>query len=154
MKFHFMMGLNNDIAKNTFTNTYKSLDDFYFCVLKPEQELKAKATRPRAHFTMTKLQDYENEDGTTKMSKPDELQEDAPKSNFTNIPLCGIDYAESTTTPFEEGMAMTTTSEPNKEQALEEYDKVEKKDDASIFGDESDDVPFSAFIHGDGNNMV
>ncbi|KAE8779018.1 gag-pol polyprotein [Hordeum vulgare] len=46
MKFHFMMGLNNDIAKTIFTNTYKSLYDLYFGALKAEKELKAKATRP------------------------------------------------------------------------------------------------------------
>ncbi|KAE8771828.1 gag-pol polyprotein [Hordeum vulgare] len=81
MKFHFMMGLNNDIAKTIFTNTYKSLDDLYFGALKVEQELKAKATRPRAHFATTKLHGHEHEDGTTKMSKPDKLQDDAPKSD-------------------------------------------------------------------------
>ncbi|KAE8787400.1 gag-pol polyprotein [Hordeum vulgare] len=44
MKFHFMMGLNNDIDKTIFTNTYKSLN-LYFGALKAEPKLKAKATR-------------------------------------------------------------------------------------------------------------
>ncbi|KAE8774504.1 gag-pol polyprotein [Hordeum vulgare] len=59
IKFHFMMGLNNDIAKTIFTNTYKSLDDddLYFDALKEEQELKDKATRPRAQFAMSTLHD-------------------------------------------------------------------------------------------------
>ncbi|KAE8790486.1 gag-pol polyprotein [Hordeum vulgare] len=91
MKFHFTMGLNNDIAGTIFTKNYKSLDDLYFGALKAEQELKAKATLPRAHFVGTKLHDYEHEDGTTKLSKPDELHDDAPKSDFTAIPLCSID---------------------------------------------------------------
>ncbi|KAE8771744.1 gag-pol polyprotein [Hordeum vulgare] len=73
MKLIFMMGLNNDIAKTIFTNTYKSLDDFYFGTLKADQELNTKATRPRAHFATTKLHDYEHEDGTSEMSKPDEI---------------------------------------------------------------------------------
>lgn len=117
MKFHFMMGLNNDIAKTIFTNTYKSLDDLYFGAL------KAKATRPREHFATIKLNDHEHEDGSTKMSKPDELQDGAPKSDFTAIPLCGIDYAESSTTLFEDGAATTTTMEPIKEHAVEESDR-------------------------------
>ncbi|KAE8783061.1 gag-pol polyprotein [Hordeum vulgare] len=44
MKFHFTVGLNNDIANTIFTNTYKSLDGLYFGALKAEQELKAKDT--------------------------------------------------------------------------------------------------------------
>ena len=47
MKFHFMMGLNNDISKTIFLENYKSLDDNYIGALKAEQELKkAKSTRP------------------------------------------------------------------------------------------------------------
>ncbi|KAE8793786.1 Tyrosyl-tRNA synthetase [Hordeum vulgare] len=114
---------------------------------------------------MTKLDDYEHEDGTTKMSKPDELHDNAPKSDFAAIPLCGIDYVESsmtlfedgvttTTTLFEDGAAMTMTTEPIKEHALEASDKVASKDDASIFGCKSDDVPSSAFTHDDGGDMV
>ena len=38
-------------------------------------------------------EDDEYEASTTKMSKPDELQDDAPKFDFTAIPLCGIDDA-------------------------------------------------------------
>ena len=46
MKFHFMMGLNNDISKTIFLENYKSLDDNYIGALKAEQELmKAKASR-------------------------------------------------------------------------------------------------------------
>ena len=39
MKFHFMMGLNNDISKTIFLENYKSLDDYYIGALKAEQEL-------------------------------------------------------------------------------------------------------------------
>ena len=39
-------------------------------------------------------------------------------------------------------------------QALEASDMVTSKDDASILGGESDDVPSSAFIRGDNNEMV
>ena len=47
MKFHFMMGLNNDISKTIFHDNYKSIDDYYIGALKAEQELmKAKASRP------------------------------------------------------------------------------------------------------------
>jgi hypothetical protein len=89
--------------------------------------------------------------------------------DFTAIPLCGIDDAESTTTLFEDDAATTTTTEPIKDQDFEASDKVTSKDDASIFGGESemiehgifpsvmeasDDVPSSAFIHGDGDEMV
>ena len=99
MKFHFMMGLNNDISKTIFLENYKSLDDNYIVALKAEQELmKAKASPPQAHFATTKLHENEHEASTTKMSKPDELQDDAPKSDFTAIPICGIDDAESSTT--------------------------------------------------------
>ncbi|XP_073364589.1 uncharacterized protein [Aegilops tauschii subsp. strangulata] len=56
MKVYFMMGLNNNIAKPIFTNNYESLDDMYFGALKAEQELmKAKSTRPQAHFATTTL---------------------------------------------------------------------------------------------------
>ena len=41
-----------------------------------------------------------------------------------------------------------------KDQALEAANMVTSKDDASILGGESDDVPSSAFIHGDGDEMV
>ena len=34
MKFHFMMGLNNDISKTIFLENYKSLDDYYIGALK------------------------------------------------------------------------------------------------------------------------
>src|SRR4051812_38737179 len=95
MKFHFMMGLHNDISKTIFLENYKSLGDYYIGALKAEQELmKAKASPPQAHFSKTKLQDSEHEASTTTMSKPDKLQDDAPNSfNFTDIPLCGIDDA-------------------------------------------------------------
>ena len=47
MKFYFMMGLNNNIAKTIFNNNYGSLDDLYIGAPKAEQELKkAKSTRP------------------------------------------------------------------------------------------------------------
>ena len=47
MKFHFMMGLHNDIYNTIFLENYKSLDDNYIGALKAEQELmKAKASRP------------------------------------------------------------------------------------------------------------
>ena len=36
MKFHFMMGLNNDISKLIFLKNYKSLDDNYIGALKAE----------------------------------------------------------------------------------------------------------------------
>ena len=39
MKFHFMMGLHNDISKTIFLENYKSLDDNYIGALKAEQEL-------------------------------------------------------------------------------------------------------------------
>ena len=134
MKFHFMMGLNNDIPKTIFLKNYKPLNDYYIGALKAEQELmKAKASPPQAHFTMTKLHNNEHEDSTAKMSKPDELQDDASKFDFTAIPLCGIDDGESTTTLFEDGAATTTTTESLKEHALEASDKVASKDDASIF---------------------
>ncbi|KAE8821873.1 gag-pol polyprotein [Hordeum vulgare] len=154
MKFHFKMGLNNNITKTIFTNTYKSLDDLYFGSLKAEQALKDKDTRPRSHFVATTLHDYEHEDSTTKMSKPNELQDDPPKSDFTAIPICGIDYADSTTNLFEDDAAMGMTMESLLEHALEASDKVASRDDASIFGGESDDVPSLAFIHGDVDGMV
>ena len=104
MKFHFMMGLHNDISKPIFLENYKSLDDNYIGALKAEQELmKAKASPSQAHFTKTKLQHDEHEASTTTMSKPDELQDDAPKFDFTAIPLCGIDDAESSMTLFQDG---------------------------------------------------
>ena len=168
MKYHFSTGLNHDIAKKTFLHDYESLDDLYIGALKAEQEImKATATRPRAHFTTTKLHDDEHEGSTTKMPKPDELQDDAPKFDFTAIPLCGIDNAESTTTLFEDGAA--TTTEPLMDKDLEASDKVSSKDDASIFGGKSEmtehgifpsvmeasgDVPSSAFIYGDDDEMV
>ena len=34
MKFHFMMGLNNDISKTIFLENYKSLDDNYIGALR------------------------------------------------------------------------------------------------------------------------
>ncbi|KAE8814009.1 gag-pol polyprotein [Hordeum vulgare] len=164
-KFHFMMGLNNDIAKTIFTNNHESLEEFYSGAFK----LKAKVTQPRAHFATSKLQGYEHEDGTTKMTKLDGLQDNAPKFDFADIHLCGIDNAESSMTLFEDGVAMTTTTEQMKEHALDASNKVESKDDASIFGGESeviehrifpsimevsDDVPSLAFIHSDGDEMV
>ncbi|KAE8786074.1 gag-pol polyprotein [Hordeum vulgare] len=103
------------------------------------------------------------------MSKPDELQNDASKSDFTTIPLSGIDYAESTTTLFEDGVMTITTTELLKEHSLEASDKVARKDDASMFGGESemikhvilpsvmeagDDVQYLSFIHGDDEEMV
>ena len=148
------MGLNNDISKTIFLKKYKSLDDNYIGALKAEQELmKAKASPPQANFTATKLYDN-HEASTTTMSKPDKLQDDAPKFDFTAIPLCGIDGAESTLTLFQDGAATITTTETFKDQALEASDLVTSKDDASILGGESDDVPSSAFIHGDGDEMV
>ena len=102
--------------------------------------MKAKASPPQAHFAMTKLHENEHEASTTTMSKPDELQGDAPKFDFTAIPLCGIDDAESSTTLFQDGAATTTTVETIKDQALEASDMVTSKDDASILGGESDDV--------------
>ena len=78
-----------------------------------------------------------------------ELQDDAPKFNSTTIPLCGIDDAESTMTLFQDGAVAITTTKTLKDHALVASDKVAIKDDASIFGGESDDVPSSAFIHGD-----
>jgi hypothetical protein len=120
MKFHFMMGLHNDIYKTIFLENYKSLDDNYIGALKAEQELmKAKPSPPQAHFLKTKLHDNEHEDSTTKMSKPDELQDDAPKFDFTDIPLCGIDGAKSTLTLFQDGAATSTTMETFKDKALE-----------------------------------
>ena len=116
--------------------------------------MKAKASPPEAHFAKTKLKDDEHEASTTKMSKPDELQDDAPKFDFTAIPLCGIDDVESTLTIFQDGAATSTTVETFKDQALEASDKVASKDDASILGGESDDVPSSAFIHGDDDEMI
>ncbi|KAE8795826.1 gag-pol polyprotein [Hordeum vulgare] len=152
--FHdYASALNSDIAKTIFTNTYKSLDDLYFGALKAEQELKAKPTRPRAHFTVTKIHDYKHEDGTTKMSKPNELQDDAPKSDFTAIPLCSIYYDKSSMTLFEDDVT-TMTTESLKEHASEVSDKVACKDDASIFGGECDDVPYLAFINDNGDDMV
>ena len=120
-----------------------------------EQELlQVKASRPQAHFSKTKLQDDEHEASTTTMSKPDELQDDPPKFDFTAIPLCGIDDAESTSTLFQDGAATTTTTETIKDQALEVSDMLPSKYGASILGGESDDVPSLAFIHGDDNEMV
>ena len=154
MKLHFMMGLHNVISKTIFLENYKSLDDNYIGALKAEQELmKAKASPPQANFAVTKLYD-KHEASTTTMSKPEELQEDAPKFDFTAIPLCGIDGAESTSTLLQDGAATSTTTETLKDQALEASDKVASKDDASILGGESDYVPSSAFIHGDNDKMV
>ena len=62
--------------------------------------MKAKASPPQANFAATKLHENEHEDSTTKMSKPDELQDDASKFDFTAIPLCGINDVESTSTLF------------------------------------------------------
>ena len=88
MKFHFMMGLNNDISKTIFLENYKSLDDNYIGALKLEQELmKAKVSLPQARFATTKLHENEHEASTTTMSKPDELQDGAPKFDFTAMPL-------------------------------------------------------------------
>ena len=88
MKFHFMMGLNNDIYKTIFLDNYMCLVDNYIGALKAECGLmKAKASPPQAHFSKTKLQHDEHEASTTKMSTPDELQDDAPKFDFTAIPL-------------------------------------------------------------------
>ena len=155
IKFHFMMVLHNDISKKIFLENYKSLNDNYIGALKAEQELmKAKASPSHAHFARTKLHENDYEDSTTTMSKPDELQDDAPKFDFTAIPLCGIDDAKSTSTLFQDGAATRTTMETLKDQALEACDKVASKDDASIFGGESDDVPSSAFIHGDDDEMT
>ena len=53
----------------------------------------------------------EHEASTTTMSKPNELQDDAPKFDFTAIPLCGIDDAESSTTLFQDGAATSTTTD-------------------------------------------
>ncbi|KAE8820510.1 gag-pol polyprotein [Hordeum vulgare] len=89
---------------------------------------------------MTKLPDEEHEDDTTKMSKPDELQGKAPKLNFTTIPLCDIDNAESTTTLSEDVAATTMSTEPLNEYPLEAIDKVVSNDDASIFGGKSEMV--------------
>ncbi|KAE8801507.1 gag-pol polyprotein [Hordeum vulgare] len=100
MKFHFMTGLKKDIAKIILTNNYKSLYNLFIGALKVEQVLKARATRTRAHFGMSKIHDYEHEDGTTKISKPNKIQDNNPKLNFTAIPVCGIDDAKSTTTIF------------------------------------------------------
>ena len=36
MKFHFMMGLHNDMSKTLFLKNYKSLDDYYIGALKEE----------------------------------------------------------------------------------------------------------------------
>ena len=81
MKFYFMMGLNNDISKTIFLENYKSLDDNYIGALKAEQELmKAKASRPQAHFSKTKLQDDEHEASTTTMSKPTSSKTRPPSS--------------------------------------------------------------------------
>ena len=45
MKFHFMMGLHNDISKTIFLENYKSIDDYYIGALKAKQELtNAKAS--------------------------------------------------------------------------------------------------------------
>ena len=149
------MGLNKDISKTIFLENYKSLDDNYIGALKAKQELmKAKASPSQAHFSMTKLKYDEHEASTTKMSKPDELQDDAPKFDFTAIPLCGIDDAESSMNLFQDGAATTTTMETIKEHALEASDMVTIKDNASILGDESDDEPSSAFIHGNDDELV
>ncbi|KAE8797260.1 Tyrosyl-tRNA synthetase [Hordeum vulgare] len=103
------------------------------------------------------------------MSKPDELQDEAPKFDFTAIPFCGIDDAESTTTLFEDDAMTLMTREPLKEHALEVSDKVAIKYDASIFGGDSemtehgifplvmqasDDVSCLVFIPGEGDEMV
>jgi len=151
--------LHDGIAKRHLQDylprEHKSLDDNYIGALKPEQELmKAKASPRQAHFLKTKLQDNEHEVSTKTVSKPDELQDYAPKFDFIAIPLCGIDDAESSMTLFEDGAATTTTTETLKDQVLEASDMVMSKDDASILGGESDDDPSSAFIHDDGDEMT
>ncbi|KAE8820096.1 Tyrosyl-tRNA synthetase [Hordeum vulgare] len=103
---------------------------------------------------MTKIQGFEHEDGTTRMSKPRQLQDIPPRSDFTAIPICGIEYAESATTLFEDKPTTNMTTESLKEYALEASDKVAIKDDASIFGGDTDDVPSLAFINGYGDDMV
>ncbi|KAE8815727.1 Tyrosyl-tRNA synthetase [Hordeum vulgare] len=103
---------------------------------------------------MAKIHAPEHEGDTAKMSKPNEHQNDAPKFDFTAIHLCGINYAESYVTLFEHGATTTTTSETIKEHALEASDKAGSKDVSSIFGGESDDVPSSALINGDDDDMV
>ena len=57
-------------------------------------------------------------------------------------------------TLFQDGAVMSTTTETLEDQDLEASDKVASKDDASILGGESDDVPSSAFIHGDDDEMI
>ena len=99
--------------------------------------MKAKASPPQAHFVATKLYD-KHEASTTMMSKPDELQDDAPKFDFTTISLCGIDDAASTSTLFQDGVATSMTTKTFKDQALEASDKVASTDDASILGGKSD----------------
>ena len=77
----------------------------------------------------------------------------APKFDFTAIPLCGIDGAESTSTLCQDSASMTTTTEPFEDQSLKASDMVASKDDASVLGGESDDVPSSVFIHSE-NDVV
>ncbi|KAE8814003.1 gag-pol polyprotein [Hordeum vulgare] len=148
----------------------KFTDELYLGALKVEQELmKDKASPPRAHFMMTMLHDDEHEDGTTKMSKSDELQNDPPKFKFIAIPLCRVDDAEYIITFFEDGTIMIKITEPLKEYALEARNKVGSQYDTPIYGGESemiehgilpsvmeasDDVKSLAFIHGDGDEMV
>ena len=74
---------------------------------------------------------------TIMTSKPDELQDDAPKFDFTAIPLCAIDDAESTSTLFQDSAAMSMTTETLKDQDLEASDTMMSKDDAPIFRGES-----------------
>ena len=103
---------------------------------------------------MTKLHENEHEASTTTMSKPNELQDDAPKLDFSAIPLCGIDDAESSMTLFQDGAATSTTTETLKDQALEVSDEMIEHGIFPSVMEDSDDVPSSAFIHGNGDEMV
>jgi hypothetical protein len=128
-------------AQGEIKKAKSTLDDLYIGVLTAHEELKKdKSPRPRAHLAVTTLQDGEHEDSTTKMPKPNELQDDVPKFDYIAIPLCGMDDAESTMTFFEDGAATTTTTEPIKEQDL-----VVSEDDASIFGGANKTATMSIF---------
>ncbi|KAE8813335.1 Tyrosyl-tRNA synthetase [Hordeum vulgare] len=73
------------------------------------------------------------------------MQDNTPKFEFTPIPLCGIEDAESTMTLFEDDEMTTTSREALKEHALEASEKVASNDHASIFGGVSEMVEHGIF---------
>ncbi|KAE8771435.1 gag-pol polyprotein [Hordeum vulgare] len=47
MKFHFMMGLNNDIAKTIFANNYESVEELYTGAIKTKKNSRPRLLDPK-----------------------------------------------------------------------------------------------------------